>query len=280
MKKIIVYCNRFKIYRVVFINMSFFHIFFLSLIQGVTEFLPVSSSAHLVIYNKFVVGLESSLSLDIAMHIGSLLAAVSLVTSPLKNSIHVLYEKNGLKNSVFLITVATLPLVLIAFFLEYARLISFSRQLEIIVVTNIVFALLMLISDRKANQRKLSDISIKDVLFIGFWQSFAVLPGASRSGSTITGARFLKFNREDAIIISVILSIPSIALSSAYVAFKLFSNTSKIELEFTFYATLLSFIFSFLALKLFIKLGQSFSFTPFVVYRILLGFVLAVILFI
>jgi undecaprenyl-diphosphatase len=246
----------------------------------VTEFLPVSSSAHLVIYNKFVVGLESSLSLDIAMHIGSLLAAVSLVTSPLKNSIHVLYEKNGLKNSVFLITVATLPLVLIAFFLEYARLISFSRQLEIIVVTNIVFALLMLISDRKANQRKLSDISIKDVLFIGFWQSFAVLPGASRSGSTITGARFLKFNREDAIIISVILSIPSIALSSAYVAFKLFSNTSKIELEFTFYATLLSFIFSFLALKLFIKLGQSFSFTPFVVYRILLGFVLAVILFI
>ncbi len=260
--------------------MSFFHIFFLSLIQGVTEFLPVSSSAHLVLYNKFVIGLESNLSLDISMHIGSLMAAVLLVTSPLKKSIHILYEKNGIKKSVFLITVATMPLVLIAFFLEYARLISFSRQLEIIVATNIIFALLMLISDRRENKRKLSNISIKDVLFIGLWQSFAVLPGASRSGSTITGARFLKFKREDAIIISVILSIPSIALSSAYVAFKLYNNTSKIEIEFTFYATLLSFVFSFLALKLFIKLGQSFSFTPFVIYRILLGLVLAVILFI
>ena len=245
--------------------MTILHVFLLSLIQGVTEFLPVSSSAHLVLYNKFVIGIQNNLSLDIALHIGSLLAVFLAIAKPLKENSFTILEKNGVKNSMFLIVLATLPLVLMAFLLEYARIIDLTGQLEIIAFTNIIFALLLFASDRKISQRKLSDISKKDALIIGIWQSFAVFPGTSRSGASITGARFLGFDRKDAIIISVVLSVPSIALSGAYIAFKFFNNPSKIEIDFIAYGTLFSFIISFVVLKFFITLGENFSFTPFVI---------------
>ena len=261
--------------------MTILHIFLLSLIQGVTEFLPVSSSAHLVLYNKFVIGLHNSLSLDIAMHIGSLMAVILLVAKPLKENTSTILEKNGFKKSMFLMILATLPLIFMALVLEYINFIDLTRNLEIIAFTNILFALLLFASDRKISRRKLSDITKKDALIIGIWQSFAIFPGTSRSGASITGARFLSFNRKDSIIISVILSIPSIALSSAYIAFKfLNSPSSEIEIEFMIYGVLFSFIISFFTLKLFIQLGESFSFTPFVIYRIFLGFVLVAVLYI
>ena len=261
--------------------MTFLHIFLLSAIQGVTEFLPVSSSAHLVLYNKFVIGLHSSLSLDIAVHLGSLMAVILLVAKPLKENTSTILEKNGLKKSMVFLILATLPLICMALVLEYINIVDLTRNLEIIAFTNILFALLLLASDKNISQRKLSDITKTDALIIGIWQSFAVFPGTSRSGASITGARFLNFNRKDAIIISIILSIPSIILSSAYIAFKFLNSPgSEIELEFMVYGILFSFIVSFFTLKLFIKLGESFSFTPFVIYRIILGSVLLALLYI
>ena len=259
--------------------MNFLHIFLLSIIQGLTEFLPVSSSAHLVLYNKFVIGLENDLSLDIAMHIGSLLAVILLVSKPLKDHMNNILIKIGVSKSVFFLALATFPLVFMALFLEYARLLDLSRQVEIIAFSNLIFALLLFLSDRKPSKRKFSDISVRDVLVIGIWQSFAVFPGTSRSGASITGARFLSFNRKDAIIISVILSIPSIALSSSYLAFKLLKNPSTLEIEFTVYAAIFSFIFSYIVLKFFIKLGEIYSFTPYVIYRIFLGLLLLTVLY-
>ena len=254
--------------------MTILHVFLLSLIQGVTEFLPVSSSAHLVLYNKFVIGLEKNLSLDIAMHIGSLLAVILLIAKPLKENTSTILENNGVKKSMFLIVLATLPLIFMALLLEYARIIDLTGQLEIIAFTNIIFSLLLFASDRKTSLRKLSDISTKDALIIGIWQSFAVLPGTSRSGASITGARFLSFGRKDAIMISVVLSIPSIALSGAYIAFKFFDDPSNIQIDLLAYGTLFSFIVSFVVLKFFITLGGNFSFTPFVIYRTILGLVI------
>ena len=261
--------------------MTILHVFLLSLIQGVTEFLPVSSSAHLVLYNKFVVGLHNDLSLDIAIHIGSLLAVILLVAKPLKENTSIILKKNGFKKSMFLVILATLPLIFMALVLEYTNAIDLTRNLEIIAFTNILFAILLFASDRKVSRRKLSDITKKDALIIGFWQSFAVFPGTSRSGASITGARFLDFNRKDAIIISIMLSIPSIALSSAYIVLKFLDDYSGgIEIEFLIYGVIFSFIVSFFTLKLFIQLGESFSFTPFVVYRMFLGLVLLVLLYI
>ena len=260
--------------------MSLLHIFLLSTIQGITEFLPVSSSAHLVLYNKFVIGLRSNLSLDIAMHIGSLMAVILLLAKTLRPTTSNILIKDGIKKSVFFLVLATLPLVIMALFLEYARLLDLSRQLEIIAFTNLVFALLLFISDRKPSSRNFSDLTASNVLVIGIWQSFAVFPGTSRSGASITGARFLGYGRREAIIISTILSIPTMVISSAYIGFKFFNSPNKIEIEFTFYATIFSFIVSFLALKLFIKLGDVFSFTPYVIYRIFLGLALLIILYI
>ena len=134
-------------------------------------------------------------------------------------------------------------------------------------------------SDRKKSRRKLSNISTRDILVIGIWQSFAVFPGTSRSGASITGARFLSYNRKDSIIISVILSVPAIAISSGYIALKFFISESKIDVDLTLYATLFSFIFSYLVLKFFIRLGESFSFTPYVIYRILLGLTLITLIY-
>ena len=259
--------------------MNFLHIFLLSIIQGLTEFLPVSSSAHLVLYNKFVIGLKNDLSLDIAMHIGSLLAVILLVSKPLKEHMNNVLIKNGVSKSVFFLALATFPLVFIALFLEYARLLDLSRQVEIIAFSNLIFALLLFLSDRKPSKRKFSDISARDVLVIGIWQSFAVFPGTSRSGASITGARFLNYGRKEAIIISAILSIPAIVISSGYIGYKFFNSPNKIEIEFTVYATIFSFIFSYLALKFFIKLGELFSFTPYVIYRLFLGLALLTILY-
>ena len=259
--------------------MTIFHVFVLSLIQGATEFLPVSSSAHLVLYNKFVIGLKNDLSLDIAMHIGSLLAVILLVSKPLKEHLNKVLIKNGVSKSVFFLALATFPLVFMALFLEYARLLDLSRQVEIIAFSNLIFALLLFVSDRKPSQRKFSDITARDVLVIGIWQSFAAFPGTSRSGASITGARFLNYGRKEAIIISAVLSIPAIVISSGYIGFKFFSSPNKIDIEFIFYAAIFSFIFSYVVLKFFIKLGEIFSFTPYVIYRLFLGLVLLTILY-
>jgi undecaprenyl-diphosphatase len=259
--------------------MTIFHVFILSLIQGATEFLPVSSSAHLVLYNKFVIGLNNDLSLDIAMHIGSLLAVILLVSKPLKEHMNTVLMKIGVGKSFFFLALATFPLVFMALSLEYARLLNLSRQLEIIAFTNLIFALLLFVSDRNPSRRKFSDITARDVLVIGIWQSFAVFPGTSRSGASITGARFLNYGRKEAIIISAILSIPAIVISSSYIGFKFFNSPNKIEIEFTVYATIFSFISSYLALKFFIKLGELFSFTPYVIYRLFLGLALLTLIY-
>ncbi len=258
--------------------MTIFHVFVLSLIQGATEFLPVSSSAHLVLYNKFVIGLKNDLSLDIAMHIGSLLAVILLVSKPLKEQMNKDLIKIGVTKSVFFLALATFPLLFMALFLEYARLLDLSRQVEIIAFSNLIFALLLFLSDRKPSQRKFSDIKTRDVLVIGIWQSFAAFPGTSRSGASITGARFLNYGRKEAIIISAVLSIPAIVISSGYIGLKFFSNPNKIDIEVVIYATIFSFIFSYIALKCFVKFGELFSFTPYVIYRIVLGLTLLAIL--
>jgi undecaprenyl-diphosphatase len=135
------------------------------------------------------------------------------------------------------------------------------------------------VSDRKPSQRKFSDITARDVLVIGIWQSFSALPGTSRSGASITAARFLHYSRKEAIIISAVLSIPAIVISSGYIGFKFFSSPHKIDIEFIFYAAIFSFIFSYVFLKFFIKLGEIFSFTPYVIYRLFLGLVLLTVLY-
>jgi len=154
---------------------------------------------------------------------------------------------------------------------------DFSRQLIVVAIANIIFSIFLYISDKTKQKKSISEITKLDALIIGIFQSFALIPGASRSGTTITGARFLKFSRKDSVLISLLMSIPTIGCSALYLLFKISNNFGGFELKLLFFSGLFSFILSLLSLKVLLWLGQVTSFTPFVVYRILLG---AIIIFI
>ena len=254
--------------------MALFHILIQSIIQGVTEFLPVSSSAHLLLYSKFVTANEESISLDIAVHLGSLLAVVLVMKNTFIDSFTNRSGTNKNANIKLLVFIATLPIIFVALFLDTFFLIDFSRQLAVIAFANIAFSILLYISDKSEQKKSLSDFTKTEAFIIGVWQSFALFPGASRSGSTITGARFLKYKRKDAILISMLLSVPAIGCSSIYLFLKIFQEIKNFDLTLLFFSSVFSFIFAFLSLKVFLWLGDIISFTPFVVYRLFLGIII------
>ncbi len=254
--------------------MAFFHIFILSAIQGVTEFLPVSSSAHLLIYNKLIYAKTNSIHFDIAVHLGSLLAVIYILKDTILDSFGFFSRENEITNVKMFLFISTIPIITAALLLEVFLLIDFSRQIAVIAIANIVFSIFLYIADKSQKKRSISQITKTDALIIGIWQSFALLPGASRSGSTITGARFLKFSRKDSILISMLISIPAIGCSALYLFLKIAHDITNFNLSLLFVASFFSFLFAFFSLKIFMWLGQITSFTPFVIYRVLLGVVL------
>lgn len=257
--------------------MAFFHIFIQSAIQGATEFLPVSSSAHLLIYNELIYDLKNSISFDIAVHLGSLLAVVLILRNLIIRSFSFLNNQKQSNNLIFPLIISTVPIIITALVVETFLLMDFSRQLIVVAIANIIFSIFLYISDKTKQNKTISEITKLDALIIGIFQSFALIPGASRSGTSITGARFLRFSRKDSVLISLLMSIPTIGCSALYLLFKISNNSGEFDLKLLFFAGLFSFILSLLSLKVLLWLGQVTSFTPFVVYRIFLG---AIIIFI
>ena len=253
------------------IVMAFFHVFILSAIQGATEFLPVSSSAHLLLYNELVYTIKNSISFDIAVHLGSLLAVIFILRNLIFESFVFFNNKNQSKNLIFPLIISTIPIIITALIIEAFSLIEFSRQLIIVAIANIVFAIFLYISDKTTQKKSISEITKLDALIIGIFQSFALIPGASRSGTAITGARLLRFSRKDSILISLLMSIPTIGCSALYLFFKIYNNIDGFDIKLLLAAGLFSFLLSILSLKFLLWLGQVGSFTPFVIYRIFLG---------
>ena len=181
--------------------MAFFHIFILSAIQGATEFLPVSSSAHLLLYNELVYNFKNSISFDIAVHLGSLLAVIFILRNLIVDSFGFFNNQKKGNSLIYPLIIATIPIIISALIIETFLLVDFSRQLLIVAIANIVFSIFLYISDKTKQKKSISEITKLDALIIGIFQSFALIPGASRSGATITGARFLKFSRKDSVLI-------------------------------------------------------------------------------
>ena len=251
--------------------MAFFHVFIQSAIQGATEFLPVSSSAHLLLYNELVYALKNSISFDIAVHLGSLLAVIFILRNLIIESIGFFNNQKRGNNLIFPLIISTIPIIFAALIIEAFSLIEFSRQLIIVAIANIVFSIFLYISDKRTQKKSISEITKLEALIIGIFQSFALIPGASRSGTTITGARFLRFSRKDAILISFLMSIPTIGCSALYLLFKISNNIDGFDIKLLLAAGLFSFFLSLVSLKFLLWLGQVGSFTPFVIYRIFLG---------
>ena len=246
---------------------DFIEILILSAIQGISEFLPISSSAHLILISNFYDFNSSSLFIDIGLHLGSLFAIIYYFKKDLLNL------KNNQKLLV-LILVGSIPLIIFGYILYSTEIINLLRNIEIIAWTTLIFGLVLFFSDKRdTNQNISTNLDLKTILFIGLFQILALIPGVSRAGITLTAARFLKFNRVDSSKIAFLLSIPALA-GASFLAFK-DAIQQSVELNYLLLISVTSsFIFSFITVKYFIKFVSNFSLTVFVIYRIFVALIL------
>lgn len=263
--------------------MGLTYLFILALVQGITEFLPISSSAHLVLLPAFIGHQDQGLLLDVAVHVGTLLAVLVYHWRDLLDmGLSVIDWRNPARRAsrqlVKFLVIATIPTVLCGFLL-YLFIPDGIRSLPVIAATTLVFGLLMWIADVKGGvEKEMSQMTFKSALYIGLAQILALIPGTSRSGITITAARFLGFNRVDAARFSFLLSIPTIAGAGVIGACGL-AETGDISLwREAILAAALSFVSALVVIHLMIKWLKSFSLLPFVIYRLVLGGVLVALM--
>ena len=237
----------------------------LSAIQGISEFIPVSSSAHLILISKYLSFENSNLTLDMSLHLGSFLAIITYFRKDIFNFI-----KN--KNVFIKILISSIPTMIVGYLLIYFSLIDYLRNYKIIGWTTIIFGVLLYFSDQKKITKSIKiDYNLKTALYIGFFQILSLIPGVSRSGITITGARIFNFNRLDAVKISFLMSIPTLGAVSIFNLKNLVSE-NNLELSIlNLISVFFSFIFSYLTINFFLNFLKKFSFTYFVIYRIFLG---------
>lgn len=243
-------------------------VFILSLIQGITEFIPVSSSAHLFLVSEFINFDDQSLSIDVSLHIGSFIAVVSYFQKDL-----ISFIKNI---DLFVkILISSIPVMIVGFILIETNLIEKIRNLKVISWTTLIFGFLLYYSDKfKLNNNLKENFSIKSALFIGIFQILSLVPGVSRSGITISAARILKFSRYDSAKISFLLSIPTLAAVSIFGLQNMIVEENISFTTINFLAIFFSFLISFITIKYFLNFVKNFSLKIFVFYRIALGLVL------
>lgn len=242
-------------------------IIILSITQGITEFLPISSSAHLILISKYLSFNNENITLDISLHLGSLIAVIFFFKKEIINFF-------GNKSLFIKVFFSSLPTLIVGYLLIKFKIIEQLRTIQIIGITTILFGLLLYLSDRSKSHKSINELNLNDCVVIGILQIFSLIPGVSRSGITITGARFLNFNRIDSAKISFLLAIPTLLSVSSYSFFKIIELNN---LQFTvknFWLVFFSFVISLITLNFFIKLLKKFSLIFFVIYRILLGFII------
>lgn len=253
----------------------------LGIIQGIAEFLPISSSAHLIIFREVfkirtnLIG-NMDLAFDLALHFGTLLAIIVYFFNDLFNMI-----KEGLTKGVktengkifWYLIVATIPAGIVGVLFEDIFDNFFRKQIWLIAIALIVMGIIIYLVDKKSKQEKgLSKMTIKDAIIIGISQVFALIPGFSRSGTTISAARLLKINREDSAKFSFLLSAPVIGGAVCYNLIKPDTfAVIKDNLSIFGLGILVSFITGLLCISFLLKYIKKHDFKVFMWYRIILG---------
>ena len=246
-------------------------IFILSLVQGITEFLPISSSSHLILVSKYINFENQGLSFDISLHIGSFLAVITYFRKDTINFI-----KN--KNLFYKIFISSIPVMLVGFFLVKYNLIDRLRNIQVIGWATIIFGILLFVSDKMSLDKKIEkNFSYSSAIIIGILQIASLIPGVSRSGIGITAARFLQFDRYDSAKISFLLSIPILAAVSLFGISNLINSNNLSFSILNLTAIFLSFIFSYVTIKFFLQYIKKFSLNIFVIYRLVIGIILLAI---
>jgi undecaprenyl-diphosphatase len=251
---------------------DFIEILILSAVQGISEFLPISSSAHLIVVSNLYDLKTSSLLIDISLHLGSLFAIILFFKKDL-------FDLQNNQKLLSLIIIGSIPLIIFGYILHTTELVHLLRNIKIIAWTTLFFGIILYFADqRKVDQNISTNLNIKSIIFIGIFQILALIPGVSRAGITMTAARFLKFNRVDSGKISFLLSIPALAGASFLSLKDLSSQSIEINL-IVILAVILSFLFSYITVKFFLSYLNKFSLNIFVIYRVIISIILFTIIY-
>jgi len=257
----------------------------LAIVQGVTEFLPISSSGHLILIPKFTGWSDQGLATDIMVHVGSLFAILVYfwrdVLSLIGGAFDLIrWRVTGRARLTLYIAAATIPAVIFGLVLKSYGLLDKLRGIEIVGWNALVFGVLMLIADKVGRRVKvMEDITFHPAMIIGLAQALALIPGTSRSGITITAARFLGFERAEAARFSFLLGIPAITGAGVLTFFEISESGQGLP-PGAVLATILTFFSALAAIAFLMALVKRMSFTPFVLYRMLLaGFLLVIAYF-
>ncbi len=255
--------------------MSFDTTLLLAFVQGATEFLPISSSGHLILMEKFNIS-NQDLLMDISLHLGTLFAVVAFFRKEIFRLIVGFWHKGAEQKLGFQLILATVPALVVGFFLNDIIETTF-RSPRLIAYTSIFYGVLLWAADYFSPRKKtVSDLTYKDALIVGCAQALALIPGTSRSGITMTAARFLGVNRVDSARFSMLMSIPVIALGAAYMIFKGAQDGTLTNemIEQVLVGIASAGVFGLLAVWFLMRWLKTASFVLFAVYRITLGFFL------
>jgi len=260
--------------------MTSFQAIILGIIQGITEFLPISSSAHLILTSKILNWPDQGAFFDISVHFGSLIAVIIYFRAYMKVFVKGFFDllrkrKTTDSELVKKLILATIPVVVIGFMLrDFVE--NYTRETILIIgITSIFWSILLFFADKKESKiTEVDKISYKAAFMIGLTQSLAIIPGTSRSGSTITIARFLKISRKISAEFSMLMSIPVIFIVGIVSLVEQKNIILQSELIPLFLGTLTSFVFALCAIHYLLKLLEKTSFLPFIIYRIILGVVI------
>ncbi len=243
-------------------------ILILSIIQGLTEFLPVSSSSHLIVISENLNFKEQSLSIDVSLHIGSLIAVLAFFYKDILN-----FFEN--KEVLIKILISSIPVMIAGYLLVQTNFIEQLRNIKIIGWMTLVFGIVLFLTDKCKLEKEIdNNFTFKSAIIIGILQVLSLIPGVSRSGITISAARILNFKRYDAAKISFLLSIPTLGAVSIFGIENIISSHDINFSILNIFSILLSFLFSFITIKYFLKYIKKFSLNLFVIYRIILGMIL------
>ena len=264
--------------------MTMFEIIILAIIQGITEFLPISSSAHLILPETILGWDSQGLAFDVAVHVGSLLAVIIYFRDDIINMLidwckyGFTQQQTANSRLAWWVILGTIPAVIIGFTLK-DFIEVYARSGEVIAITTIVFGLLLWYADKKAQLVKsISQMTWQHTLIIGFSQAVALIPGTSRSGITMTAGLLLGYDRESAARFSFLLSIPVILGAGLLATLDLLADTAAVDWSALAYGALFSFVSAYACIALFLNFINRIGMTPFVIYRLLLGAILIILL--
>ena len=258
--------------------MTNLHLMLLSALQGLTEFLPVSSSGHLILFSKFTTFPDQGLAFDVAVHVGSIIAVMIYFSETIWEMLKGVAKtyfipnfKNPGSKLAWLIVIGTIPAVIAGLFLVENGTDEL-RSARLIGWTMLSFGIVLFIADKIGMTiRKIKHLTALDAVLIGLAQCLALIPGTSRSGITITMGRFLGLERREAAKFAMLLSIPTIAGAGALVGWELYQQGNMAEIIYAMDGITYSFIASVLAIYIIMWWLKKSTFLPFVIYRLCLG---------